>query len=280
MQTQDAIFATAVIDETKPLTESEARIASCVEFVADKTIEAIFYIMTDWATRDLLGQPTASFRPKQARVIYFSKAELMWKDGHLDHEKVKVYAPYKEVVVSNSPTIRKGVLEQQGLNATTAILILAAAGIEVILPNVSLNRNAKPEIHEIKEKLAEERNNYLVAVTKMADESFSRLKSGDLKDIYDWAKTEATLKIQPKARLLQNNLKKLNSPLLHRAGVSFWQDSVPAIGQALVNDGAKGATKTAAIELIKLLSTTLAKRIEERQIPEAAYSFKLSKELI
>ena len=274
------MFATTVIDETKALTHKQSKIVSCVEFVADHTIQGIFYVMSDWADRDFLNQPTVSFKPELARILYFSKQELASNKGVCDPKKVKVHAPDCEVVVSFDRLTRRGVLEQQGLNATTAVLVLAAAGIEVALPNIILDRRAEGEIALIRNKLSEERSAYLIAVSKLADEGLSRLKSGDFIDIYEWAKNEATLKIQPKARLLQNNLTKLNRSLLQRAGATFWSEGIPAIGQALTNEGSKGVVKVAAEQMIKILSTNLAMRIEERRIPEANYAFKLSKELL
>ena len=54
---------------------------------------------------------------------------------------------------------------------------------------------------------------------------------------------------------------------------------MPAIGKALVDSGKEAAIRSVAEELIRVLAGTLAKRVEERRIPEAAYTLKLSAEL-
>jgi hypothetical protein len=135
------------------------------------------------------------------------------------------------------------------------------------------------EIHEIRSKLDDERITYLRAVSELADQAFDRLKSGDFRDIYDWARNEAFLKILPKARYLQSQLNKLDRSLLQRAGVEFWREGMPAIGKAIIDSGKQGAIRAVAEEAIRVLSGTLARRIEERQVPEASYAFKLSAEL-
>ena len=179
---------------------------------------------------------------------------------------------------STSPSICRGALEQQGLNATTALLTLAAAGVDIALPNISFSRKSTDEIEEIRAKLEEERVRYIAAVSLIADQAFDRLSSGDFQDIFAWARTEATLKILPKARLLQSQLKKLDRSLLQRAGFQFWKEGLPAIGKALVDSGKEAAIRSVAEELIRVLAGTLAKRVEERRIPEAAYTLKLSAE--
>jgi len=113
----------------------------------------------------------------------------------------------------------------------------------------------------------------------LADEAFDRLASGDFRDIYNWARNEAVLKILPKARYLQLQLNKLDRSLVQRAGVQFWREGMPAIGKALIDNGKEGAIRAIAEEVIRVLAGTLARRIEERQIPEASYAFKLSAEL-
>ncbi len=98
--------------------------------------------------------------------------------------------------------------------------------------------------------------------------------------MYFWARNEATLKILPKARLLQSKLAKLDRSLLERAGVMFWREGVPVIGKSLFEKGGRAAITALAEEIIRSLAATLSKSIEERRIPEACYAIKLSKELL
>ncbi len=269
----------AVVDETTPLSPKDERFASILQFVADEFDRAFFYLFKDWTDRVIVGENTKDFKPEQPRLVYFSKIEIAANNGwESEKGKVPVHIPSNELVYSNNYVACRAALEQQGLNATTALLTLAAAGVDIALPNVSFARSPD-DVAEIRRKLETERINYLGAVSHLADESFGRLSSGDFHDIYNWARNEATLRILPRARQLQLQLRKLDRSLLERAGTQFWQDGVPAIGKALINSGKEGAIKTIAEETIRVLAGTLAKRIEERKIPEAAYTLKLSAEL-
>ncbi|HSE19285.1 MAG TPA: hypothetical protein VLB46_19645 [Pyrinomonadaceae bacterium] len=235
------MFLKAIIDETTELSAQEARFASILDFVADSCDNGIFCLFKDWSIRRAMGEPTMEFEPTRPRLVYFSKHEVAanggrWKaeDGSLS---IPLHVPTSELVYSTSRAICQGALEQQGLNATTALLTLAAAGVDIVLPNVSFSRKSADEMKEIRIKLEEERVNYIAAISEIADQAFGRLSSGDFKDIHAWARTEATLRILPKARYLQLQLKKLDHSLLERASVQFWKDGVPAIGKALVKLG-------------------------------------------
>lgn len=276
------MFRQVVIDETKDLSTKQARIASCLEFVAEDTITGIFYTMKDWFDLAVIGSSTTNIKPTLPRVVYLSKREY-YENGETwnnDDGKLNVKVPERECIISFNPMIRKGALEQQGLSATTAILILAASGIDIALPNASFDRTAAEEIARIKQSLADERIDYLLAVSKMADESFNRLNSGHYKDVFEWAANEATFKILPKAKLLEGNLSKLDKSLLERAIVQFWKEGVPAIGKALVTQDRRSGLKAAAEEAIKVMSVSLAKGIEQKKTPEANYILKLSQELL
>jgi hypothetical protein len=278
------MFLKAIIDETTELSAQHARFASILQFVADDCDNGIFYLFKDWADRMSIGESTKDFQPNQPRLVYFSKQEVEANGGRWNTEggkfTVPIHVPTDELVYSTSRAICHGALEQQGLNATTALLTLAAAGVDIALPNVSFSRQSSDEIQEIRRRLDEDRVKYLAAVSEIADHAFDRLSSGDFQDIYTWARTEATLKILPKARQLQSQLKKLDRSLLQRAGFQFWKEGAPAIGKALIDSGKEGAVRAVAEELIRVVAGTLAKRVEERRIPEAAYTVKLSAELL
>jgi hypothetical protein len=274
------MFLKAII-ETTELSPKQERFASILEFVADDFDSGIFYVFKDWAVKLGTGQSTSDFHPNQPRLVYFSKKEIAANNGQwtTDEGNIPIHAPTNELVYSTSDVTCRGALEQQGLNATTALLTLAAAGVDIALPNVSFSRRSADDVAEIRTKLKNERVIYLGAVSEMADQAFQRLSSGDFRDVYDWAKNEATLKILPKARQLQSQLRKLDRSLLERAGLQFWQEGIPAIGKALVDSGKEAAIRSVVEETIRVLAVTLAKRIEERKIPEAAYTLKLSAQL-
>ena len=275
------MFLKAIIDERELLSAKDARFASILEFVADDFDRVFLYLMTDWRDRSLAGHSTRDFQPHLPRLVYLSKKEYVANGQRWETEKgrLPIHIPTDELVYSTSSSVCRGALEQQGLNATTALLTLAAAGVDIALPNISFSCNCVEEIQEIRSKLEDERITYLRAISELADGAFDRLASGDFRDIYDWARNEAVLKILPRARYLQLQLNKLDRSLLQRAGVQFWREGMPAIGKALIDSGKEGAIRAIAEEIIRVLAGTLARRIEERQIPEASYAFKLSAEL-
>jgi len=299
------MFNIAVIDKTKKISESESRFLSCIELVSEEVTSGFFYFHADWSKehlskeleKTLKGQDERiinhfkstgkydfnyKFNSDMPRIVYATKDTLNKAYSTLTTEEneYKMYIPDREVIASFSPLVQRASLEQQGLNTTTAMLVLAAAGIEIVLPNASFNIKSSEEINKIKEKLLHERQEYIETIALMADDSLDRLQSGDFNDIYNWARNEASLKILPKAQCLERKLNKLDKSLLKRAGVSFWKEGVPTIGTALANEGGRAALRVMAEESIKVLSTTLSKSIEERKIPEATYSIKLSKALL
>lgn len=270
-----------VIDETKELSEADARLSSILEFVADDYERGVFYVFEEWTAYAYLSDSSAAYKPQRPRIVYLPKNGSESNETSEENSgQLPVIVPTNELVYSNSGIIQKGALEQQGLNATTALLVLAASGIEIALPNLSFNRSSQEEIALIRSKLQDERLQYLDAISKLADQSFDRIVSGEFKDLSVWARNEATLKILPQAKKLQAKLTKLDRPLLERAGVLFWKEGMPAIGKALYEQGGRAALKTLTEETIKALATTLSKSIEERRIPEATYILKLSKELL
>lgn len=271
------MFLKAVIDDSHKLSEQQARFASILEFVADDCDSGIFYFFKAWGDRMATQQSTEDFHPNQPRLVYFSNREYV--DNGEGWNALPIHVPTNEFVYSNSGIVCKGALEQQGLNATTALLTLAVAGVGIVLPNVSFSRKSVDEIQDIRTKLLEEREQYLGVVSEIADDALGRLTSGEFRGTYEWARNEATLKILPKARRLQSQLTKLDRSLLHRAGYQFWTEGIPAIGKALVSSGKDAAIRAAAEEIIRVVAVTLAKRIEERKIPEAVYTLKLSNEI-
>ncbi|WP_375572089.1 hypothetical protein ABWH93_04300 [Seohaeicola saemankumensis] len=101
----------------------------------------------------------------------------------------------REFVLSASEVVHRAHLRDCGLSAQTAILCLAAVGLEIMLPNVSFNLVADEEIERIKEDLKEERHQYLDAVSTLAQQTYERLKDGDHKDLLRWAESEAAFNL-------------------------------------------------------------------------------------
>jgi hypothetical protein len=273
------VLLKAIIDETRPLSDESQRFASILQFVADDCDTGIFYLFEDWTVRAAVGESTLDFHPERPRIVYLSKNDYaIGKSWEKQDGTLAVHIPKDELVFSPSGTVCKGALEQQGLNATTALLTLAAAGVDIALPSFFLRRS-DDEIKAIREKLEEDRVIYLGAISQMAIQAFDRLSSREFTDIYRWAREEAVMKILPKARRLEMQIRKLDRSLLERAGVQFWRDGVPAIGKALIQSGKDGLIRAVGEEAVRVFATSLARRIEERQVPEATYAVKLSVEL-
>jgi hypothetical protein len=143
-----------VIDETKKLSEFEARLASILEFVADDAERGVIYVFSEWTDR-VSASESEKFKPHLPRIVYLSKREYLenggkWKapDG-----RFPAHVPTNELIYSNSEIVRKGALEQQGLNATTALLLLAASGIDIAWSGQALCDNPVKLLSSVRQRL-------------------------------------------------------------------------------------------------------------------------------
>lgn len=170
-------------------------------------------------------------------------------------------------------------LQDQGLTSQNAALLLAAAGLEIMVPKFTFNIARSEEVLTVREKLIEEREKYLISVIKLTNEAFERLSIGVYQDTVDWALNEAFLKIKPKAIEFENSIAKLDRGLLQRIGYNLISEGIPAIGSALVTKGIKDATKTSVVKILEVLSKNLVKSIEERKVPEVVYGYKINQHI-
>ena len=125
------MFLKAIIDETESLSPTDARFVSILEFVADDFDRVVLYLFKDWIDRTLTGQSSEDFHPNQPCLVYLSKKEFAAANGErweTEKGRLPIHVPTNELVYSTSSSVCRGALEQQGLNATTALLTLATAG--------------------------------------------------------------------------------------------------------------------------------------------------------
>lgn len=174
---------------------------------------------------------------------------------------------------------KRMVLAATGLQVENAILVLAAAGLNLQIPNLTLNLARSSEIQEVRARLVEERADYRRAMAKMADEAYDRLVDEIYGDTIDWALNEAQVKLRPKIEEFEKAMRKLDRALLERIGLSFFKEGIPAIGSSLVTEGLLGAGKKFVEVMLQVLCTNLAKHVEERQVPDVVYGFKLKREI-
>lgn len=180
---------------------------------------------------------------------------------------------------SASKTLKAGVLRSTGITMENSVLLLAAAGLQITIPSLTFDVARSEEVTKLRTQLGEERNTYLEAMTRMADETYQRLKDGFYKDTVDWALNEAFLKIEPKAQAFDRAVLKLERPLLERLSMGFIKEGIPRIGGTLVDSGIKAAAKASIEEVLRTLATNLARHIEERRVPEVVYGYKVSRSL-
>lgn len=294
------MFYKAALDLNEKNGPPNKRFISCVRFVADDATPAVFYLNTEWTKREALGWVGLDSKqiPEELEPI-LTKYDLYPGDEKSLEMPALVYlkegaweqtpdpetgamsglkVPKREFVLSTSELVHRAHLKDSGLNAQTAILCLAATGLDIMLPNVNFELVANEEIERIKEDLKEERHNYLEVVAKLADQSYLRLKDGDYADVLRWAESEAAFKIAPKARILEEAVSSLAARQLKRAGYSFWKDGVPAIGAAYISGGLVSAGAVGAQAALKTLVETIGAPRSERANPEVSYAMKLSKE--
>lgn len=295
------MFYRAALDINKKNGPPNNRFISCIRFVADEATPAVFYLNSEWSKRETLGEMGINpkrISEKQKRIL--EELDLYPGDAKSLKMPALVYlkegaweqtpdaetgtmsgltVPNREFVLSSSEVVHRAFLRDFGLNAQTAILCLAAVGLDIMLPNVAFDTFADEEIERAKEDLKEERQDYLEVAAKFAEQSYERLKDGDYKDILRWAESEAAFKLAPRARILEEAVSSLAARQLRRAGYSFWKDGVPAIGAAYIAGGLVPAGAVSAQAALKTLVQTIGAGRSERHVPEVAYAMKLSKAL-
>lgn len=288
-------FQSAIVDIEKLITPEQKRFYSCMRFVADSCIPAAFYLHDEWSKVEAVSALGISLdNPSRMEVELLKELNFPTefpKDGmpkiayiHYNSwsqdrnlEKIPINIPNNELIISSSNLVNKWTLEAQGLNANTAILCLAAVGLDIVLPRVLFETISDDRIDIIKDKLQEERNDYINTITKIADEAYNRIESGDLSEIMDWARNEVHFKLLPKARSVDQNAKKLSGKIIKDAGLSFLEDGIPAIGAGLVQGNLIEASKIAGEEFLKLALVTLGSNIRRRNTPEISYVLKIAK---
>lgn len=295
------MFYNAALDINEKNGTPNRRFMSCVKFVADVVTPAAFYLNAEWSKLErlkALGIEHESLSEEQKRVLQeidllpvdsnsLEKPTLVYlKEGSWDaapdletSTRSGLVVPKREFVLSSSAVVHRAHLRDCGLNAQTAILCLAAVGLDILLPNVAFDLLADEEIERVKDELTEERHNYLEVVAKLASQSYEFLKDGDYNDVIRWAESEAAFKLAPKARVLEEAVASLAAKQLRQAGYSFWKDGVPTIGAAYVAGGLVPASAASAQTALKTLVQTIGKSRSERMLPEVAYAMKLSKAL-
>jgi len=201
---------------------------------------------------------------------------LNFKDN-MPKNLVKAVHDPKGIYFTPSQRRRQFFLQKRGLDADTAILILAASGLEIALPNIFPDITASDELAQIRNTLEEERTKYVTAMTRLADESFDRLVNGVYQDTFSWGASEATFKIQPLVTELEKSISKLDKKLIKRSDIQFFKDGVPAIGSTLFEKGIKEAGLKACSEILKVFCTGVSEKIEYQRNPIASYILKVKK---
>ena len=207
------------------------------------------------------------------RLVYIARHD--WETRAEDDSKIPVKIPNNEFIYANDEFFHTLMMESQGITASNAILCLAAVGLNLILPNVSLDMIAEEEIEKIRTDLQEERVSYLNAITEIADETYERFKEKEFSEIMRWAEDEVTFKLLPKARCLEDSILKLDKQTLNKAGLKLWKDGVPVITSAYMSGGMMSAAKVSVEETLKIISHILQKRSNDRHLPQIAYAAKI-----
>ena len=174
---------------------------------------------------------------------------------------------------------KRRMLSVQGVTAYNSVLLLAAAGLELQLPALTFDVTRSEEIEAVREKLTNERVEYVDAVTRMADEAYERLESGSYEDTVDWALDSAFLKIGPKVHGFEKAMRSADRKLLERLGVSFVSEEIPAIGNAFLERSLKEGGRQIIVSVLKTLCSNLFRSMEERKYPEVLYGYKVARHL-
>jgi len=290
------MFQNVLLDNKQELPEHRKRFYSCVSFVADQCNPAFFYLNSDWSKEEAIrafGLSPDNLTSKQ--ITFFEEHDLLpsensnsqsrkivclkkdeW-DDHTDGDAIPIIVPSHEFVLSDSEIVNKGYLLDIGLNPTTAILTLAAVGLDLMLPNVNFDLFKEEEILNLKEQFGEERADYLSVVTNISREAYERILDGDMEDLVSWAETRVAFDLLPQARILTESTKKAPQKTLKAAGAAFWKDGIPAIGSAYFVGGIGAAGKELASQSLRTLTNAIAGDASMRSVPEFSYAMKIQK---
>jgi len=288
------MYQIALLDHNEKTPLNRQRFYSCVKLVADECLPATFYVHADWMRHDFIegmGWDADHLSELQENILLehdlmpkggYGEAPYLativgddWKNRGED-SGLPVRVPDRDFVLSDSKIVNKAHFLSAGLNPNTSILTLAAVGIDLMLPNVNFDLFADDEIDKLKEQFAEERANYLSTISSMAEASYEGLRTVNYEEVFDWAQTEVEFKLVPKARALEVAIQKASAKTLKRAGFSFWQDGIPAIGAAYFTGGLISVSKAAAVEGIRSIVSAISEDQEKRRLPEYAYAMKIA----
>lgn len=301
------MLSNALLDISTPLNQQEKRFYGCIKLVSDATRPVVFYINNIWLDeyivsihnnvitdhikkypqnshklmsklmQHLAKDATASSakHPLLPRLVYMEDGS--WEISNKIREKLDVKTIGSDFVLSPSPISNHAALLEQGLTANTAILCLAAVGVDILLPNISVDLFADEEIAAIREKYQTERMEYLNAISKIAQTAHSGLTSKDFGEVIAWAKNEIAFSVAPKAREFEIALAKHTKKSLKNAGYSLWKDGVPAIGAAYFSGGILPAISMASAQALQSIVTSISNVTESVSIPEVSYIMKIRK---
>lgn len=297
------MFLKALINTDGKLTQEQKRLQSSIRLVADDCIPATFYYHNEWAKLSILNSlgldaqnldsrsrniiedmlaakgfsrdlPT-TISDGMPRLVYISHNDWEQKKHGEGGSQLPVKVPKDEFIYANSDFFHKIIMEDRGVSANTAILCLAAVGLDISLPNISLDMMAEEEIEKIRTELSEERVSYLNAITKIADETYDRFREKDFNEIMNWAQNEVTFKLIPKVRNIEKSVLKLDKKTIDQAKLKVWKDGIPAITSGYMEGGLAKAAQVSIEELLKIINHILLKKSSERKLPEIAYAAKI-----
>ena len=93
--------------------------------------------------------PERDFDEKMPRLVFLDQQNLGMIEENAN--RLPINNIEHSLVLSPSAIVNLAALLDQGVNANSAILCLAAVGLDLLLPNISVDLLADDEIEEIKE---------------------------------------------------------------------------------------------------------------------------------
>lgn len=300
------MFSCSILDIRAQLTLEQKRFYGCMRLVADEVRPAVFYFNSDWGKMEVLRSvgidinfiksnlyeiekrlpenllesvrnilPNKTGLDGMPRIVYLEDGS--WEVPEEALAKLPVRYIRNDFVLSPDVMINRAALLEQGMNANSAILCLAATGIDLLLPNFSIDHLADHEISEIRENYGEERVAYINAISSVAHTAMNAFRDGDIDELRTWARNEAIFSISPKARTYEVAVSKYAKKSLIKAGYSFWRNGIPAIGAAYLSGGLVPAVSVAGAQTLQSLVQAISTSNEEKNVPEVSYAMKIAK---
>jgi hypothetical protein len=249
------LFRTVMIDERVVLENDLADNVGIIQILADHVYARDLDITKSSTNRDdqkfhlEIGETVNpdGVEDGYANGFYFGEGEVSsdkgpevlglapWWDGYSFKEVI--HLDPASIVITEDPDVIADLKCAGAGDWRSAVLMLAAAGIEIVLPSVIVRELNGELLAEVRDKLAAERMEYLAAVAELGGASATKIAKKEYSEILDWATDLIERKVWPKAVKFNRAMRMQDKAFLERLQYTPMLKRLPVIGaKALTGD--------------------------------------------